>query len=155
MATESDPGKRHVYGPREIGALVPALTRPAFRKRAPASAQVLADWDAIVGPSLARTTTPRRLSGNMLTLACAGPVAMELQHMSGELMARINAHLGRVVVERLRFVQDVPSAAPDSAASDSAAPELPRSPIELPGVPDGPVRDALQALGQAVQRARR
>jgi len=150
MATESDPGKRHVYGPREIGALVPALTRPAFRKRPPASAQVLADWDAIVGPSLARTTTPRRLSGNMLTLACAGPVAMELQHMSGELMARINAHLGRVVVERLRFVQDVPPAAPDSAA-----PELPRSPIELPGVPDGPVRDALQALGQAVQRARR
>ncbi len=150
MATESDPGKRHVYGPREIGALVPALTRPAFRKRAPASAQVLADWDAIVGPSLARTTTPRRMSGSTLTLACAGPVALELQHMSGELMARINAHLGRVAVERLRFVQDPPIAPPDLPA-----PLLPISPIELPGVPDGPVRDALQALGQAVHRARR
>jgi len=150
MATEGDPGKRHVYGPREIGALVPALTRPAFRKRAPASAQVLADWDAIVGPSLARSTTPRRLSGSTLTLACAGPVALELQHMSGELMARINAHLGRVVVERLRFVQDAPTAVPDAPT-----PELPHSPIALPGVPDGPVRDALEALGQAVQRARR
>jgi len=150
MATDGDPGKRHVYGPREIGALVPALTRPAFRKRSPAGAQVLADWDAIVGPSLARTTTPRRLSGKMLTLACSGPVAMELQHMSGELMARINAHLGRVVVEQLRFIQDAPTAAPDSPA-----PVLPTSPIELPGVPDGPLRDALQALGQAVQRARR
>ena len=34
-------------------ALVPALVRPAFRKRSPAAAQVMADWDQIVGPALA------------------------------------------------------------------------------------------------------
>ncbi|MGN6816220.1 MAG: DUF721 domain-containing protein, partial [Solirubrobacterales bacterium] len=49
-------------------------------------------------------TVPRRLHGGTLSVACAGPVAMELQHLAPELLARINAHLGRPVVERLRFV---------------------------------------------------
>ena len=150
MAGNDDADKRHVWGPRAVGSLVPGLTRAAFRKRSPAGAQLMADWDAIVGPALAATTTPRRLNGATLTVACSGPVAMELQHMAGALMSRINAHLGRVAVERLRFVQDAPAAVPDAPV-----PDLPHSPIELPGVPDGPVRDALQALGQAVQRARR
>ena len=34
---------RHVYGPRPVGVLVPAVTREAFRKRSPAAAQVMAD----------------------------------------------------------------------------------------------------------------
>ena len=33
--------ERHVYGPRPVGALMPRLTRPTFRRRAPATAQVL------------------------------------------------------------------------------------------------------------------
>jgi len=113
MAGDGDADKRHVWGPRAVGTLVPGLTRAAFRKRSPAAVQVLTDWDMIVGPAIAATTTPRRLSGTSLTIACAGPVAMELQHMAGALMARINGHLGRIVVERLRFVQDeLPRPAP-------------------------------------------
>jgi hypothetical protein len=150
MAGDDDADKRHVWGPRPVGSLVPGLTRAAFRKRSPAGAQVLADWDAIVGPALAATTTPRRLSGTSLTIACSGPVAMELQHMAGPLMARINGHLGRVVVERLRFVQDeAPRAAP-VALPRPAAPPPP-----IPGVPPGPLHDALASLGQAVQLAAR
>src|SRR3954463_12655425 len=68
--------QRSVYGPRAIGALVPGLTRPAFRRQGPASAQVIIDWPAIVGPALAAVTAPRRLSAGALTLACAGPIAM-------------------------------------------------------------------------------
>src|SRR5579875_3423604 len=107
MTAERDGGnERHVYGPRPIGALVPVVARPAFRKRAPATAQLLADWPAIVGPALAAVTVPRRFAGGTLTIACSGPIALELQHLAGELMARINANLGRVTVTRLRFVQD-------------------------------------------------
>ena len=39
--------------PRPVGALVPGLTRAAFRRRAPSATQVLADWATIVGPALA------------------------------------------------------------------------------------------------------
>ena len=146
-----EPDKRHVWGPRAVGALVPALTRPAFRRRSPATAQILADWTAIVGPALAAVTVPRRLSGTTLTLACSGPIALELQHMSGELAARINGHVGRVVVERLRFVQEaLPGPAP---LASRPANEPPPEPIA--GLPPGPLNDALARLGQAIGRPTR
>ncbi len=135
---------RHVYGPRPIGALVAAITRPAFKRRAPAAAQVMADWAAIVGPALAAVTAPRRLTAGTLTLACSGPIALELQHLSGQLIARVNGHMGRVVVERLRFVQDAPPAPPPEPPKRRA------KPVKLPGVEAGPLRDALAALGRAV-----
>jgi hypothetical protein len=146
---------RHVYGPRPVSLLIPALTRPTYRRRAPATAQVLADWDAIVGPAIGRVTVPQRLHGGTLSIACAGPVAMELQHLAPELLARINAHLGRPVVERLRFVQDSPPpprpAIPLSPPSPAAREEAERAVASLPS---GELRDALASLGRAVLEAR-
>jgi hypothetical protein len=137
--------QRHVYGPRALSSLLPAITRPALRQRNAASAQLVADWEAIAGPELAAVTLPRRLSGGTLTLACAGPVALELQHRSQLLIGRINTHFGRLLVDRLRFVQD------DSAARArpaSAGPrQLPPQPVAIPDMPEGPLRDALAALG--------
>ena len=107
MADKGDPkdgaGRRFPTGPLALGSLIPRLTRPVFRKRSPAGAQLMADWPDVVGPALAAVTQPLRLSAGTLTLGCAGPVAMELQHLAPELIGRINAHLGRVVVERLRL----------------------------------------------------
>ena len=136
--------ERHVYGSRPIGALVPRLTRPAFRKRAPATAQVLADWSAIIGPAIAAVTVPKRLSAGTLTIACSGPIAMELQHLAGELIGRINTYLGKPVVSGLRFVQ-TGLAAP--SVPEPGAPPVEAPPIDLP---EGELRDALAALGRAV-----
>ena len=96
---------RHVYGPRPLGALVPRIARPAFRAKGAGTGQVIADWDTIVGPMLAAVSAPRRLAAGTLTIACAGPVAMELQHYATELISRINTHLGTATVGSLRFVQ--------------------------------------------------
>ncbi len=151
MATEGDGDKRHVWGPRAVGGLVAGLTRPAFRRRSPATAQILADWAVIVGPALAAVTAPRRLSGTTLTLACSGPIAIELQHMSNELIGRVNAHLGRVAIERLRFVQEaMPEADTPAALHGPAEP-----PPAIPGLPPGALHDALARLGQAVRQAQR
>lgn len=136
---------RHVYGPRPVGALVPGITRAAFKKRSPAGAQVLADWAGIVGPEMSARTTPRRLIGGTLTLACSGPVAMELQHLSNEVIERVNRHMGRILVERLRFVQD-----PAPAAAPLPPPPRRAAPVSVPGIPPGPLHDALAALGQVV-----
>ena len=97
MSKDGD-GRRFPGAPLPLGALIPAVTRPAFRKRSPAGAQLLADWATIVGPALAAVTSPLRLSAGTLTLACAGPVAMELQHLAPELIGRINAQLGKVAI---------------------------------------------------------
>ncbi len=146
--------ERHVYGPRHVAALMPGVTRAAFRRRAPATAQVMADWADIVGPALAATTTPRNLSSGTLTIACAGPVAMELAHLSDELRGRINAHLGRQTVLRLRFVQTLPTplaAAPTAAPPPRAAARAAKAVADLP---DGPLKEALAALGALVLGAR-
>ncbi|WP_158744207.1 DUF721 domain-containing protein [Acidisphaera sp. L21] len=142
---------RHVWGPRPVGNLVAGLTRPAFRRRSPAAAQIMADWGTIVGPALAAITAPRRMTGATLTLACAGPVAMELQHMSGELTSRINAHLGRVAVERLRFVQEMLP----PAAVVPVRPVMSGPPAPIQGFAPGELHDALARLGQAVRQTGR
>ncbi len=136
------------YGPKPLGALLTTVTRPAFRRRSPASAQVLADWPEIVGPVLAARCSPRRLSAGTLTLACEGPVALELQHVATALIERINTHLGGRTIERLRFQQEVLSPPP------LVVPRAPAVPVEVPGLPDGSLRAALGRLGGAV-RARR
>ncbi|MBX9596473.1 MAG: DUF721 domain-containing protein, partial [Roseomonas sp.] len=103
MAKDGD-DRRFSTGPLPVGGMIARLTRPVFRKRSPAGAQLMADWPDVVGPALSAVTQPLRLSAGTLTLGCSGPVAMELQHLAPELIGRINAHLGRAAVERLRFV---------------------------------------------------
>lgn len=144
-------GRRYPTAPLPVGVLVPQLTRPAFRKRSPAGAQVMADWPQIVGPALAAVTSPLRLTAGTLTLACAAPVAMELQHMAPELISRINGHLGRGTVERLRFVQAVgPRPAPPAPAPTAPLPD--RIQGRLASLPEGELRDALEKLARGVYR---
>lgn len=160
MAADTKPDmtdqSHRVYGSRAVGALVPAIARPAFRKRGPAAAQIMADWPAIVGPALAATTVPRRLSGGRLTLACAGPVAMELQHLAPELIARINAHVGHALVTELRFAQDhiLAAALPESRPKPPSAQTVAAVQKKVSALPAGPLRDALEALGQSVHSSR-
>jgi hypothetical protein len=138
---------RHVYGPRAISALVPALVRPAFRKRSPAAAQVMADWDQIVGPAIAAVSQPRKLFSGTLAIACTGPMAMELQHLSTELIARINTYLGQVTVTRLRFIQDLQTP-PLRKLPPKRAIEAAHKATET--IADPELRAALEKLGQYV-----
>ena len=103
----------------------------------------MADWPAIVGPALAATTAPRRFAAGTLTLGCAGPIALELQHLAGPLMERINGHLGRPLVQRLKFVQYMVNTEriPSPAKRQTTQ-------VDIPDFPDGPLRDALAALGR-------
>ena len=153
MAKDDD-ARRFPGAPLPLGALIPSITRPAFRKKSPAGAQILADWAQIVGPALAAATSPLRLTSGTLTLACSGPVAMELQHLAPELIGRINGQLGRAVVERLRFVQQAPAGSPRAAAPRPApAAPVPASVQDrLAALPEGELRQALENLARGVYR---
>ncbi len=151
--TRRPPSERHIYGPRAISTLVPALVRPAFRKRSPAAAQVMADWDQIVGPSLAGVSQPRKLFSGTLAIACTGPMAMELQHLSTELIARINTYLGQVTVTRLRFIQDLTVTPPVTRPPPRRAIDAAHK--ATAGVTDPELRAALEKLGQYVLSPRR
>jgi hypothetical protein len=154
MARDAE-DRRFLGGPRPLGALVPALTRPAFKRKSPAGAQIMADWPALVGPALAADSQPLRLSAGTLTLACSGPVAMELQHLAPQLAGRINAALGRVAVERFRFVQRAPGSAATRAAARPVPAALPAH-VEsaLEGIASPELREALARLARGVYRTR-
>jgi hypothetical protein len=152
MAINSD-DERFFGGPRPIGALLPKLTRPIFRKRSPAGAQLMADWTEIIGPALAAVTAPRRLTGTTLTIACAGPVAMELTHLAPQIAARINQHLGRQAVETLRFIQEaMPAARPAPKPQPRPAPVPDRVQAGIAEVPGEELRAALAKLARGVYR---
>jgi len=132
---------------RSVAALVPRIARPVFQKRSPASAQLLADWDEIVGPELASVTYAKRFAAGTLTIACTGVVALELQHRVELLRGRINGALGRMLVDRIKFVQEAARVSP-AAVVKPAVRE--RVSLATAGLPEGPLRAALEALGTAV-----
>jgi hypothetical protein len=170
MAKDSPPGRvagappqpagprpyadRSPYGPQPLGALIPGLTKPVFRRKSPAGALMMADWAAIVGPALAAVTAPRRFAAGTLTIGCAGPVAMELTHLAPQLISRINGQMGRVMVERLRFVQQAAVGTPP-APPRPAAPLPDRVAQAVAAVPGEGLRAALAKLGGGVYRTRR
>jgi hypothetical protein len=147
--TGMDGPQRFVYGPRPLGSLVPTVTRPTFRKQNPASAQILADWEIIVGPKVASMTVPRRLDRGVLTIGCAGPAAMDLHYMGVEVINRINTHLGGQPVHSLKFTQaGMPrSPPPIRPAPPEAILEAEAAVAELP---DGELKTALASLGRVV-----
>jgi hypothetical protein len=141
--------KRFVYGPRPLGSLVPDIARQTFRKHNPASAQIVADWEIIVGPKVASMTVPRRLDRGVLTIACAGPAAMDLHYMGVEVINRINTHLGGQPVHSLKFTQagmprqpPPPRSAPPEAILEAEA--------AVSDLPEGDLKSALAALGRVV-----
>ena len=114
----------------------------------------MADWPAIVGPALAALTLPKRLTAGRLTIACTGPVAMELQHLAPQLIARINLHLGVVIVERLGFAPAPVAEPPPPAAAVPTDATRRRVDRAVGLLPEGELRDALAALGRAVLTGR-
>jgi hypothetical protein len=144
------------FGPRGIGGLIARVTRPGFRRRSPAAIQIMTDWMEILGPDLGARTVPQKLSAGTLTIACAGPTAMELQHFAPQLLARINGHVGghgdKAPIQRLRFVQQA-SALPGSPPPRPSRARPARPPPEIDLEP-GPLKDALSRLAQAMQDRR-
>ena len=66
---------------------------------------IWAEWEAIVGETVARHARPRRLRGAILVVAVDGPDWMhELHFMKREVAERINDRLGRAVVRDVYLV---------------------------------------------------
>jgi predicted nucleic acid-binding Zn ribbon protein len=87
--------------PRRVGSSVGALAQ----RLAPATplAEVQRAWPDVVGPAIAAQAQPTAERGGVLTVTCASSVwAQELDLMSGDVVARLNAALGAPIVGSLR-----------------------------------------------------
>jgi hypothetical protein len=120
-----------------------------YKKHNPASAQIVADWEIIVGPRVASMTVPRRLDRGVLTIGCAGPTAMELHYVGVEMINRINTHLGGQPVHSLKFTQaGMPKKPPPIRPSPPEA--IVEAQAAVADLPDGELKEALAALGRVV-----
>jgi len=155
-------------GFRAIGGLAQKLTSGMARGgakggRGAALARLKADWAAVVGPELARTTRPEALlagrggrAGTALRLKVSGAAALEVQHRSGQIVERVNAYCGHRLIDEVRLVQGAiapPPAAPAVARPDPATERAIAG--RAAAVKDPELRAALAKLGARIATGRR
>ena len=151
-------------GLRAIAAEIPRIAGAALGKRGFGEAQLVTQWEAVIGEELAAKLSPERLvfprgerRGGTLRLRVASAFAVEAQHLEPVLIERINAFFGYGAVARLAFIQGPPlTAAPAPPRLRKLSAEEQRD-IEsrVAGVADPELRDALVRLGSAVAGTRR
>lgn len=138
----------------DVGTLLPAVGGVAFKRFGFAQGQLLGRWREVVGPVYARWSIPDSLrfppgkkSGGTLTIRVEGPFATQLQHVTPQIIERINRIFGYAAVERIKIVQgDVtpPAERPRQALAAQAS-----GPTQnLSGVKDDTLRLALEDLAR-------
>lgn len=155
-------GSMRENGFRAVGGLAQRLASGLAKGRGASIARLRAEWSAVVGPDLARITRPEALiasrgrSGKLLRLRVPGAAALEVQHMAGQVVERVNAYFGHKMIDDIRLVQGAiaaPAAAPQRPAPDArrVAEMTERTAV----VKDPELRAALARLGARVGTGRR
>ena len=156
------PAKR---GARPLADFLAVCLSDAFARQGFASAELVTRWAEIVGPEIAAHAEPLKVQwprtpdqdapeAGTLVLRVEGPTAIEIQHLSGVIVERVNRFFGWQAVDRLALRQAPLSRRPErprAAAPDPAA--TARIAASLPEVSDEDLRQALARLGAAIKRA--
>jgi hypothetical protein len=160
-------------GAKPLAEFTPALIAETLAARGLSQASLIADWPAIVGETLARHARPIELkwppravkrdpdqpiAPATLVLRVESAFALDAQHSSAVIVARVNAHLGWRCVEKIAFRQGplpplkkkrrlapAPSDAAEAAARAAAS-----------AIEDDDLRAAVTRLGaRAIDRSAR
>ena len=149
---------------RQVARLLGQVLDPAARRRGFAEASLLADWQTIAGPALARRCQPLRIehapgrrSGATLLLQVGGGAALEIQHQAPQLIERVNTYFGHRAIRQIRLLQMPlpPPAPPPPPARPPLSPQAEASlAAGVSGVADEGLRSALLGLGRALRATR-
>ncbi len=161
--------KRSSFNAVPVSELVARVVDPVLAKRAGMTTGLLQAWDEIVGDRIASCTRPERIrwarrataedpfEPATLIVACEGPAALIVQHMTDRIVDRVNAYLGFAAIGRVRIVQK-----PVTPQERRPPPRRALRPEEkqhvsarVAAVDDDGLREALARLGESVLAARR
>jgi len=150
--------------PKPLADLVAGCVARVFERQGFTSCEIVTHWDDIVGPEIAALAEPIRMQWirsrdpeesppATLVLRVEGPAALEIQHMSGVIVERVNRYLGWQAVSGLALRQAPlmrrhrkpprPRIDETAAAAISA---------QMGGIADPGLRTALGRLGAAIKR---
>jgi hypothetical protein len=159
------PNRRSPFS-RPLADLVGAAIDPVIARQGFGQSDIILFWDEIVGPRLAATSEPvslrwpprnrnatdRRFEPATLIVRVESGFALELQHLAGLVIERINTHLGFACVGRIILKQGPlarqrvprPLRPPPSDAALAAAADY------VTDIAEAPLREALIRLGARV-----
>jgi hypothetical protein len=149
---------------RPLADLAASLLNDSFRKQGFASRELVTSWPEIVGAEIAvcaeplKIQWPRGLEGEAqqpgtLVLRVEGPAAIEIQHLSGVILERVNRFFGWQAVGKIA-IRQAPVARRQKKVLPRIDPEKAAEVSETLGViEDDGLRQALGRLGAAIKRS--
>jgi hypothetical protein len=155
------PGKSF---PRQLADVLHKTLNDAFAKQGFASTELVTRWPEIVGAEIAAHAEPEKIQWSRpyggdtpepgtLVLRVEGPAAVEIQHLSGVVLERVNRFFGWQAVGSLRLRQ-APlrrrAKAPQGCGDPEAAARIAAG---LPEIADENLRAALGRLGAAIKQS--
>jgi hypothetical protein len=149
--------------PKPLADLVTLCVADVFARRGFTSCEIVTHWEDIVGAEIADMAEPVRMQWirsrdpdesqpATLVLRAEGPAALEIQHMAGVIVERVNSYIGWRAVDRLSLRQAPLTRrrkAPRPRIDDAKAAALA---ARMTGISDEGLRTALGRLGAAVKR---
>jgi hypothetical protein len=148
---------------RPLSDIAGACLSETFKRQGFASAAIVTRWAEIAGPEIAEHSEPLKIQwprgerdeggAATLVLRVEGPAAIEIQHLSGIILERVNRFFGWPAVGRLALRQ-----APLARRAGKIVPQPPDPAVtaavaaRLPQTMDDDLRQALARLGAAIKR---
>lgn len=153
------PGKSF---PRPLADVLQRTLNAAFAKQGFVSTELVTRWAEIVGADIAEHCEPDKIhwprreaetpEAGVLVLRAEGPAAVEIQHLSGVVLERVNRFFGWQAVASLRLRQAPLRRAPEPRPAVDAEAAA-RIAAHLSEITDEKLRDALGRLGAAIKRS--
>ena len=111
---------------RQLSELLPAVGGAAFRKFGFVQSSIVSRWPEIVGAKLSGVSIPESIrfplgkkQEGILTLVVRGAHAPMMQHVTPEIMERVNRFFGHAAVARVVIRQGEVAAKPERRAPPS------------------------------------
>lgn len=148
---------------RPLADVAATLLKDSFAKQGFASRELVTSWPEIVGADIAICAEPLKIQWprgregegqepGTLVLRVEGPAAIEIQHLSGVILERVNRFFGWQAVGRLA-IRQAPVSRPRKKELRKIDPNIANSIEEQLGrIEDDALRHALSRLGAAIKR---
>ncbi len=142
---------------RAVSELLPEVGQAAFRKFGFVQHSIVSRWVEIVGERYARVSTPESIrfpqgkrAEGVLSLVVGGAHAPMMQHISPEIIERVNRFFGYTAVARLAIRHGEVKKLDKPVAPPSLKPLSEEMSESLRGIADPELKNVLEALAAGV-----
>lgn len=147
---------------RPLAEFVGLCLADAFARRGFAATEIVTHWDDIVGPEVAAHAEPMKIQwpgpqnkdseSATLLLRVEGPAAIEIQHLAGVIIERVNRFFGWPAIGRIALRQAPLARRKKKRLRPVVDPDLAKAISDsMTGISDENLKTALGRLGAAIK----